>query len=120
MLKFSLGFGPHDLLAARRRDEYCLCRDPARQFVKMIGQDDGSEPDPVLAAQPNSFAVKPLWARAFIVVAGPLGNLTDRSAAAVDPVRDRRSGPDLDGREGQRRRHAGGAAGLGLATRSPQ
>jgi regulator of sigma E protease len=41
----------------------------------MIGQeDDGSDPDPETATQENSFAVKPLWARAFIVSAGPLGN----------------------------------------------
>src|SRR5581483_8840246 len=31
--------------------------------------------DPATASQPNSFAVKALWARALIVVAGPLGNL---------------------------------------------
>jgi len=76
VLKFSLGFGP--TLFSRRvgETEYCLAAIPLGGFVKMIGQeDDGSEPDPVLAAQPNSFAVKPLWARAFIVVAGPLGNL---------------------------------------------
>lgn len=76
VLKFSLGFGP--TLISRRvgETEYCLAAIPLGGFVKMIGQeDDGSEPDPVLAAQPNSFAVKPLWARAFIVVAGPLGNL---------------------------------------------
>ena len=76
VLKFSLGFGP--TLFSRRvgETEYCLAAIPLGGFVKMIGQeDDGSEPDPVLAAQPNSFAVKPLWARALIVVAGPLGNL---------------------------------------------
>jgi len=76
VLKFSLGFGP--TLFSRRvgETEYCLAAIPLGGYVKMIGQeDDGSEPDPVLAVQPNSFAVKPLWARAFIVVAGPLGNL---------------------------------------------
>ena len=76
VLKFSLGFGP--VLFSRRYGDtdYCLSAIPLGGYVKMIGQeDDGSEPDPVLAAQPNSFAVKPLWARALIVVAGPLGNL---------------------------------------------
>lgn len=76
VLKFSLGFGP--VLFSRRHGEteYCVSAIPLGGYVKMVGQeDDGSEPDPVSAAQPNSFAVKPLWARAFIVVAGPLGNL---------------------------------------------
>jgi regulator of sigma E protease len=76
VLKFSLGFGP--TLISRRvgETEYCLAAIPLGGYVKMIGQeDDGSEPDPLLASQPNSFSVKPLWARAFIVVAGPLGNL---------------------------------------------
>ncbi len=76
VLRFSLGFGP--VLVARRigETEYCLSAIPLGGYVKMIGQeDDGSEPEAELASQPNSFAVKPLWARAAIVVAGPLGNL---------------------------------------------
>ena len=51
VLKFSLGFGP--TIFARRvgETEYCLAAIPLGGFVKMIGQeDDGSEPDPVLAA----------------------------------------------------------------------
>jgi regulator of sigma E protease len=76
VLKFSLGFGPTLLSRRVGETEYCLAAVPLGGFVKMIGQeDDGSEPDPALAAQPNSFAMKPLWARALIVVAGPLGNL---------------------------------------------
>ncbi|MEW6272362.1 MAG: RIP metalloprotease RseP [Thermodesulfobacteriota bacterium] len=76
VLKFSLGFGP--TLFSRRvgETEYVVAAIPLGGYVKMIGQeDDGSEPDPATASQPNSFAVKPLWARALIVVAGPLGNL---------------------------------------------
>jgi regulator of sigma E protease len=76
VLRFSLGFGP--VLFSRRRGdtEYCLSAIPLGGYVKMVGQeDDGSEPDPATVGQPNSFAVKPPWARAFIVVAGPLGNL---------------------------------------------
>lgn len=76
VLKFSLGFGP--TLFSRRvgETEYVVAAVPLGGYVKMIGQeDDGSEPDPATASQPNSFAVKPLWARALIVVAGPLGNL---------------------------------------------
>lgn len=76
VLRFSLGFGP--VIFSRRRGEtdYCLSAVPLGGYVKMVGQeDDGSEPDPETANQPNSFAVKPLWARALIVVAGPMGNL---------------------------------------------
>jgi regulator of sigma E protease len=76
VLKFSLGFGPTLLSRKVGETEYCIAAIPLGGYVKMIGQeDDGSEPDPVLAAQPNSFSQKPLWARALIVVAGPLGNL---------------------------------------------
>src|SRR6185503_12337223 len=76
VIRFSLGFGP--VVFARRlgETEYCLSAIPLGGYVKMVGQeDDGSEPDPTTVNQPNSFAVKPLWARALIVVAGPLGNL---------------------------------------------
>jgi len=75
VLRFSLGFGP--VVFARRigETEYCLSAIPLGGYVKMIGQeDDGSEPDPETASQENSFAVKPMWARAFIVSAGPIGN----------------------------------------------
>lgn len=76
VLKFSLGFGPAVLSRRRGETEYCLSAIPLGGFVKMVGQeDDGSEPDPTTVGQANSFAAKPLWARALIVVAGPLGNL---------------------------------------------
>jgi regulator of sigma E protease len=76
VLRFSLGFGP--VLFSKRvgETEYALSAIPLGGYVKMVGQeDDGSDPDPLTVNQPNSFAVKPLWARALIVVAGPLGNL---------------------------------------------
>jgi regulator of sigma E protease len=76
VLRFSLGFGP--VLVSRRvgETEYALSAIPLGGYVKMVGQeDDGSEPDPATVGAPNSFAVKPLWARALIVFAGPLGNL---------------------------------------------
>jgi len=76
VIKFSLGFGP--VLVSRRigETEYCISAIPLGGFVKMIGQeDDGSEPDPATVSQENSFAVKPTWARALIVVAGPTFNL---------------------------------------------
>jgi regulator of sigma E protease len=75
VIRFSLGFGPVVLARRFGETEYCLSAIPLGGYVKMIGQeDDGSEPDPTTAQQANSFAVKPVWARALIVAAGPLGN----------------------------------------------
>jgi regulator of sigma E protease len=75
VVRFSLGFGPVVFARKIGETEYCLSAIPLGGYVKMIGQeDDGSDPDPETATQENSFAVKPLWARAFIVSAGPLGN----------------------------------------------
>jgi len=76
VIKFSLGFGPVLLSKRVGETEYCISAIPLGGFVKMIGQeDDGSEPDPATVSQANSFAVKPTWARALIVVAGPTFNL---------------------------------------------
>ncbi len=75
VIKFSLGFGP--VLVSRRvgETEYCLSAIPLGGFVKMVGQeDDGSELDPETAEQENSFAMKPTWAQAIIVSAGPIFN----------------------------------------------
>jgi regulator of sigma E protease len=75
VVRFSLGFGPVVFARKWGETEYCLSAIPLGGYVKMIGQeDDGSEPDPETATQANSFAVKPMWARALIVSAGPLGN----------------------------------------------
>jgi len=76
VLRFSLGFGP---VVARKQvgqTEYALSAIPLGGYVKMVGQeDDGSEPDPETVNRDDSFAVKPLWARALIVAAGPAFNL---------------------------------------------
>lgn len=75
VLKFSLGFGPVVFSHRRGETEYCLSAIPLGGFVKMIGQeDDGSEPDPETIQQENSFAMKPTWAQAIIVAAGPIFN----------------------------------------------
>jgi regulator of sigma E protease len=75
VVRFSLGFGPVVFARKVGETEYCISAVPLGGYVKMIGQeDDGSDPDPETATQANSFAVKPMWARAFIVSAGPLGN----------------------------------------------
>ena len=76
VLRFSLGFGPVVVKKTIGETEYALSAIPLGGYVKMVGQeDDGSEPDPATASQENSFAVKPLWARALIVAAGPVFNL---------------------------------------------
>lgn len=76
VLKFSLGFGPAVLSRRVGETEYCVSAIPLGGFVKMIGQeDDGSEPDPETVDQENSFATKPIWAKAVIVGAGPVFNL---------------------------------------------
>lgn len=48
---------------------------PLGGFVKLHGQEppDPANPPPVTLA-PDSFAARPVWARAFVVAAGPLAN----------------------------------------------
>lgn len=76
VIRFSLGFGPVVVSRQVGETEYALSAIPLGGYVKMVGQeDDGSEPDPLTIDAPNSFAVKPLWARALIVAAGPVFNL---------------------------------------------
>lgn len=75
VIKFSLGFGPVVFSRRYGETEYALSAIPLGGFVKMVGQeDDGSEPDPDTVHQDNSFAVKPTWAQAIIVAAGPVFN----------------------------------------------
>jgi regulator of sigma E protease len=75
--RFSLGFGPRIFSFRRGETEYCISVVPLGGYVKMSGEEahgedvihptaDGTAVDPA-----KSFATKPLWARALIVVAGP-------------------------------------------------
>lgn len=72
--RFSIGFGPVLFRWKGKETEYCLSAIPMGGYVKMMGAEEsplegggGALPyDPA-----KSFALKPLWARFFIVFAGP-------------------------------------------------
>jgi len=78
--RFSLGFGPRLWSIRRGETEYCLSLIPLGGYVKMVGEEahgeeaihPGTEPPGDSRIDPRkSFALKPLWARALIVFAGP-------------------------------------------------
>jgi regulator of sigma E protease len=70
--RFSIGFGPVLLRWRGRETEYCLSAIPMGGYVKMMGEENPLEGGAPLAYDPaKAFALKPLWARALIVFAGP-------------------------------------------------
>jgi len=78
--RFSLGFGPRIWSMRRGETEYCVSVVPLGGYVKMVGEEAHGEeaihPEAQTAAAvrldpSKSFALKPLWARALIVFAGP-------------------------------------------------
>lgn len=71
--RFSLGFGPTLLSRRIGETEYVLAPIPLGGYVSMLGQRPGEE----LPAADADRAVssKPLWARFFVLGAGPLANL---------------------------------------------
>ncbi len=69
---FSLGFGPK-LYKKRMGDtEYCLSMIPLGGYVKMVGEDPGSDIDDVDIAR--SFTHKSVLKKILIVAAGPVAN----------------------------------------------
>jgi len=68
---FSLGFGPRLFGFKRGETDYRVCAIPLGGYVKMVGEDPTAED----ADQQDSFAMKSVWARMKIVLAGPLMNL---------------------------------------------
>jgi len=71
--RFSIGFGPILLRRRRGETEYAISALPLGGYVKMLGEEDDSEPD--VAAQPErAFQRQPLGPRAAIVFAGPAMN----------------------------------------------
>jgi len=78
VLTFSIGFGapllrwksrnPH----AKQDTEFAISLIPLGGYVKMLDEREG---DVALSDVPMAFNRQPLWARAAIVVAGPLANL---------------------------------------------
>lgn len=66
--EFALGFGPAVAGFQRGETRYNLRLVPLGGFVRMAGMEDGDVDDP------RGFAKKPVYARALVIVAGPVMN----------------------------------------------
>ena len=84
VIRFSIGFGPVLFSRTVAGTEYAISAIPLGGYVKMIGEaEDGlqggeeseAEQPVVAATRDDSFADKPVWARATILLAGPGFNL---------------------------------------------
>ena len=76
VLKFSLGFGPKVLGKKIGETEYLISAIPLGGYVKMLGESDEDEEDPILPEdQSKSFSHKPVLQRIAVVAAGPIFNL---------------------------------------------
>jgi len=76
VLKFSLGFGPKVLGKKIGETEYLISAIPLGGYVKMFGESDDEEDDPILPEdQSRSFSHKPAIQRMAVVGAGPMFNL---------------------------------------------
>ncbi len=69
---FSLGFGPKLFSKKYGRTVYCISAIPLGGYVKMVGEEPGTEPDP--ADESLSFNRKSLLQKSLIVGAGPAFN----------------------------------------------
>ena len=76
VLKFSLGFGPKVLGKKIGETEYLISAIPLGGYVKMLGESDDDEEDPILPEdESKSFSHKPVLQRIAVVAAGPIFNL---------------------------------------------
>lgn len=73
VLRFSIGFGPPLVRVRFGETEYCLAPIPLGGYVQMLGQMPGDDIPP--QDQDRALSAKPLWARYFVLGAGPLANL---------------------------------------------
>lgn len=71
--KFSLGFGPKIFGRTIGTTDYRISAIPLGGYVKMVGEEPGSEIDP--ADLPRSFTHKKIYKKMLIVAAGPLFNI---------------------------------------------
>lgn len=71
--RFSIGFGPVLLRRRRGETEYAISALPLGGYVKMLGEEDDTEPE-VAAAPERAFQHQALGRRAAIVFAGPAMN----------------------------------------------
>ncbi|MCG6880356.1 MAG: RIP metalloprotease RseP [Deltaproteobacteria bacterium] len=76
VLKFSLGFGPKLLGKKIGETEYLISSIPLGGYVKMLGENDDEEEDPIPPEdEGKSFSHKPAIQRIAVVGAGPVFNL---------------------------------------------
>lgn len=73
VVRFSLGFGRPFARVRLGETEYCLAPIPLGAHVTLLGKAEGEEVPPQEIER--SLRHKPLWARAFVLLAGPLVNL---------------------------------------------
>lgn len=71
--RFSIGFGPPILRVRLGETEYCLAPIPLGGYVTLLGLHPGE--DVPAAEADRALGAKPLWARYFVLAAGPLANL---------------------------------------------
>jgi regulator of sigma E protease len=71
--RFSIGFGPALLRFRMGETEYCLAPIPLGGYVRLLGQDPSERISPADAER--ALSAKPLWARMFVLAAGPAANL---------------------------------------------
>ncbi|MBM3301676.1 MAG: site-2 protease family protein, partial [Deltaproteobacteria bacterium] len=74
VLKFSLGFPPSLVKRKWGETEYILSWIPLGGYVKLLGEDPGSQEEIPEDEKPLAFTSKPLWARMCVILAGPLSN----------------------------------------------
>ncbi|MBR5140833.1 MAG: site-2 protease family protein [Clostridia bacterium] len=74
--EFSIGMGPRIFSKTSKKTgiKYSLAALPIGGFVAMAGED-GLDPDPLVAYDPNSFDKKPAWQRFIITFAGAFVNI---------------------------------------------
>ncbi len=73
VLRFSIGFGPPLVRMRFGETEYVIAPIPLGGYVSMLGQSPGE--DVPASDQDRALATKPLWARYFVLGAGPVANL---------------------------------------------
>jgi regulator of sigma E protease len=77
VLKFSIGFGPAIWSRAwgADRTEWVIAAIPLGGYVQMLDERDRDPSQPIASSDlPRAFSRRPLYQRAFIVLAGPLAN----------------------------------------------
>lgn len=71
--RFSIGFGPPLARFRAGETEYCIAPIPLGGYVAMLGH--GPQEDVPASEMDRALSSKPLWARYFVLFAGPAANL---------------------------------------------